>query len=208
MTPSRPALLVLTALTAAALSGCGGPAPTAPEVKERSLHFSPTPVPSGSPGSALRLRLDASVILGEGVPPPEGRADLVAPILHVGKVEHALVLYPSEGRKCLVRLSAGDHTMYCFHSSKELDGVLEMQAVSAAGHPDLAVVWGMAPAGSTRLYVTRGGATKTFDLTDSGPYLDHASAFLIHYDVADGSSEFVAKDAAGRETARRQYPLG
>jgi hypothetical protein len=203
---SRPALLVLTALTAAVLSGCGA-APAAPGVRERSLHFSPKPVPSGSPGSALRLQLDASVIQSEDAPPPEGRVDLVAPILHVGKVEHALVLYPSEGRKCLVRLSAGDRTKYCFHSSKELEGVIEMQAVSAPGDRDRAVVWGMAPAGSTKLYVTRGGKTKTFDLTDSGPYLDHASAFLIHYDVAKGRSEFVTKDAAGRETARRQYPV-
>jgi hypothetical protein len=148
------------------------------------------------------------VIQGEDAPPPEGRADLVAPILRVGKVEHALVLYPSEGRKCLVRLSAGDRTKYCFHSSKELDAAIELQAVSAPGEPDLAVVWGMAPAGSTKLYVTRRGKTTTFDLTDSGPYLDHAAAFLVHYDVAEGSSEFVAKDAAGHETARRQYPLG
>jgi hypothetical protein len=153
------------------------------------------------------LRLDASVIAGENAPPAEGRADLVAPILRVGTAEHALVLYPSEGRKCLVRLSGGSSGQFCFHSSKELEGVMVIQAVTTPGDSDQGVVWGMAPAGSTTLYVTRGGRTTTFDLTDSGPYLDHAAAFLVHYDVGAGPSEFVTKDAAGRETARRQYPL-
>jgi hypothetical protein len=147
------------------------------------------------------------VILSENMPPPEGRADVVAPVLRVGTVDHALVLYPSQGRKCMVRLSAGSSTQFCFHSSKELDATMVIQAVSVPGDTDRAVVWGMAPAGSTRLYVTRGGKTATFDLTDSGPYLGLAAAFLVHYDVTKGPSEFVTQDAAGRETARRRYPV-